>query len=498
MIADSAVLQTVTLTGATLTCHDLVAIGRRARSAALDSAAWERIRAARSVVDRILEEKRPAYGITTGVGSQKDYSVDPAAAADYNLKLVAAHATRVPGPLLPPEAVRGALAYMANQYANGLSGVSDALVAEILEAVNGVEMPNVDASGSVGASDLVPNSQIAHWLLSRPGARAAGLPRPKETLSLINNNAVSLAQGAFALVEAERLLLAFDLAAAAALEGFRGNLGAISEEANRAHRRPGQARVAARLRALLAESALWQPGSSRFLQDPLSFRCVSQAQGAASEVMERALEVWNSELNTVDDNPVIDAGEGKAVSCGNMDTTRMTLAADQLRQALGKVADLSGERLHKQHWPAFSGLPAGLTEEGSALGGVQFLNLSHIAASLVTSIRIWARPTLLNPVGQVADGVEDTASHALHAIHDLNRLIDAGWKVAAIELMVAVWAMYRRRLEPARIGRGLRPLYERLLPLLPIGREGQEVFDIAPFVAAVREGSLVEDCLAAA
>jgi histidine ammonia-lyase len=482
---------TLVITGHDLDFRDLARAAMGQEPVCVTPSAFGAIAASRDIVETILTENRPAYGITTGVGSQKDFAVDPATAAAYNARLVAAHATRVPGPTLPQEAVRGALIFLANQFAHGLSGVSPALVQLIIASINGATMPEIDGSGSVGASDLVPNAQLAHWMLGRPEAKKLGLPRPKETLSLINNNAVSLAQGAIALASAERLMAAFDLAAAAALEGFRGNLGAISEAANRAHKRQGQRRSALRMRNLLSDSHLWKAGEARLLQDPLSFRCASQVHGAAAEVFSSAAEIWNSELNSVNDNPIIDQQNAAAVSNGNMDTTRLTLAADHLRQALGKMCDLAGERVHKQQWPAFTGLPTGLAEEGGALGGVQFLNLGHITASLVTSVKIWARPSLLNSVGQVADGVEDTASHALHAVHDLMRVIDAGWKIAGLELMIAVWAMKRRRLTAAKLGKGIRPAFEILGALLPIGREGDAIFDIAPLISELQSGGLL-------
>ncbi len=486
------------LDGDTLTCDALVKAARGEMRIAVADTVWARIRAGRDVVDQMVESGASAYGITTGVGSQKDYAVSSQDAAEYNARLVAAHATRVPGPLLKPHSVRAAMIVLVNQYTRGFSGVSEALVHLIVDRANATELPEVDASGSVGASDLVPLAQIAHWLLSSPEAKAAGLPRAKETLSLINCNAVTLAVGANALLEARRLMAAFDLAAAAALEGFRGNLDAISECVNATHRRPGQHRAAGRIRAFLAGSRLWMPAEARLLQDPLSFRCVSQAHGAAHELVDRALSVWNDELNSVNDNPIVDQEIAGVRSNGNMDTTRFTLAIDGLRQALAKVADLAGERLHKQQWPAFSGLPTGLAEEASAIGGVQFLNLGHIGASIVTSAKIWARPHLLISVGQVADGVEDTAGHALHAVHDLERLIEAGWKIATIETAVAVWAMRRRRLTGDSLGRGVRVAYDRIGPMLPVGTEGREVFNLGPLIAAFQEDNLVEEALAAA
>jgi histidine ammonia-lyase len=110
--------------------------------------AYAAIAASRAIVETILKENRPAYGITTGVGSQKDFAVDPASAAAYNARLVAAHATRVPGPTLPPEAVRGAMIFLANQFANGLSGVSPELVELIVASINSTDMPEIDGSGA--------------------------------------------------------------------------------------------------------------------------------------------------------------------------------------------------------------------------------------------------------------------------------------------------------------------------------------------------------------
>ena len=468
----------------------LVQAALSTRPVALSDDAWKRISISRSIVNEIVESGQAAYGVTTGVGSQKDFAVSSEAVTSYNERLIKAHATRVPGPILKPETVRAALIYMANAFGRGFSGVSDDLVRLLLNRINTGEMPEIDASGSVGASDLVPLAQIAHWLLSSDEAKASNLPKAKEAVSLMNSNAISLSIGAEQLVETEQLLATFDLAAAIALEGFRGNPWAVSELANASHRRKGQVKSAMAMCRTLNESDLWLAGGPRFLQDPLSFRCASQVHGAAWEVFSRALEVWTVELNTVHDNPIIDVDTASAISNGNMDTTGMTLSIDSLRQALAKVCDLSGERLHKQHWPAFSGLPTGLSEEGSAVGGVQFLNLGHIAASLIASTKIWASPHLLISVGQVADGVEDTAGYALHSVHDLNRLLDAAWKIVTIEMIISVWAILRRRLDIQSLGEGVRNIVERLQPMLPIHVEGEEVFRIGPIVDLVRSGEL--------
>ena len=374
-----------------------------------------------------------------------------------------------------------------HELTSGHSGVSEELVDLMAELAAAPEMPAIDTSGSVGASDLVPLSQLSDWVLSDPRAIDLGLPRPKDALAMINCNALSLASGARCIVELKDLMLGFDIAAAMTMEGFRCNLDAVSEPVNAVHRRRGQKRSAAQIRGLLEGSALHRSGEARFLQDPLSFRNASQVHGAGLEWVEWLEQVWDDELAGTVINPLVNAGPKPAYSHGNMDTTRMTLALDSTRLALAKMADLAGERVHKQQWPAFSGLPIGLADDHAPVGGVQFLNLGHITASLITSVKIWAQPHLLHPAGQIADGVEDTASNAVHAVHELQRQIDGCWKIIALETAVACWAIKRRGIPQSDLGRGIADLYRACVETLPIGREGEAVFDLAQTIHTVRD-----------
>jgi histidine ammonia-lyase len=448
--------------------------------------AHQRLGAARELVDDIVARKDPVYGVNTGVGSQKDHAVQAHEAAEYNRLLARAHGTRVPGPQARPDTVRATLILLINELCHGNAGVSPTLVELMVSKVNDDAMPPIDASGSVGASDLVPLAQLANWIFDDPRAVEAGLPDVKDTLCLINCNAFSLAAGSLCIADLDQLFVAFDLAAAMSYEGFRCNLDAIHPVVADAVCRSGQQETARNMSDLLADSALHTSGASRFLQDPLSFRNASQIIGAARKVAEFLTTTWCDEISSNAVNPLIDTQSQRAYSHGNMDTTGMTLAVDAMRQALGKVADVSGERVHKQQWPAFSHLPISLARDHSPSGGVQFLNLGHITASLITSVKIWAAPHLLHSVGQVADGVEDTSANSVHAVHDLERQIDACFKIATLEACVAVWAIERRGINCEALGTGVRDIYAELRDLLPIGIEGRSVFDLGPVVALFR------------
>ncbi len=91
-----------------LTLDDVDAVARGRADFELSAAGRAAILQGRAVVERVVEAGLPAYGITTGVGSQKDFAVDREAVARYNDLMIAAHATIVPGVDAPPEVVRWA------------------------------------------------------------------------------------------------------------------------------------------------------------------------------------------------------------------------------------------------------------------------------------------------------------------------------------------------------------------------------------------------------
>lgn len=471
---------------------DLDAVAGTRAAVALAGEAWLRVAAARAVVDDLVARGVPAYGITTGVGSQKDHAVPAAALEAFNRALITAHASLSPGDPAPAEAVRAALAIQIHLFAMGRSGVRPALVEALIDRLVRDALPAAGLGASVGASDIVAMSQMALPLIRGEGGSAPLLDRlaAKEALSLMNSNALTLGHGALVLAEARRLLAAAEAAAALALEGFLGNPTAWILPAGM-RRRHGQDETTERLAALLDGSQLWTPGRPRLLQDPLSLRCVPQINGAARAALDWAEAVWEDEINLPVDNPSIEGpsieDDGACRSHGNMETTLPALAQDALRLAIAKAVEASGERLAKLHWPSFSGLPSGLARTADAAGGVQFLNLGHIAAAAVTACKAAAQPVLPHYRGQVCDGVEDVAGAAPEAVAATARALAPAWRAVAAEAYVAAWAVERRDIAPEALGAGTRALYRVLQPYLIPGREGMEPFDLTPVMAALAD-----------
>ncbi len=459
--------------------------------------AWVRVAASRAIVERRLALGATIYGTTTGIGSQKDVEVSAAELAQFGNRMIISEATDFPGPPVADPSVRAALVVLINNIAGGQTGVRPELVQRLIQLYAAPRMPTIREDTAFGTADLTPLSQLGLAVLGLSlDGRAPILPTrfdlaPKESVSLIDNNAFALGAGALALARAERLLLAFDLAAATALEGFRAGLGPHDEKASGGFRGVGQALSRNNLRRFLAGSRLQQAGQARFLQDPLSFRSVTQINGAAHEVWGWAKAQFEAEINSSSDNPLVDLESGELYTSSSMVSLLPALSMDALRQAIAKMAIQSMERSLKLQSPPFSGLPVGLSQDGAADGGVLSINLNYIGSARIGSLLAAAAPVVLLYVGHTADGVEDVTSLLPLSVRQAEILLDRAWETAALEMAIAVWAMARRALPLADMGEGPRRVYELLLPLLHIGDEGSRIFNMRHIVSAVRDGDLL-------
>ncbi len=485
------------LDGKRLTIHEIEALSRSACTLDLSADAWERVAASRAIVEGLLSEGTTIYGTNTGIGSQKDVGVSAAALAEFSNRMIISEATDFPGPAASDAAVRATLAVLVNNLAGGRTGVRPALVKRLLELFASPCMPTVREDTSFGTADLTPLSQLSLAVLGlsldeRPPALATRFElAPKESVSLIDNNSFALGSGALALTEAERLLTAFDLAASTALEGFRGGLTAHAEEAAGGFRGRGQARSRFNLLQALHGSRLHQPGQARFLQDPLSFRSITQIHGAAYETWDWSRQQFEMEINSSTDNPLVGVESKKIFTSASMVSLLPALSLDALRQSLAKTAIQSMERALKLQSPPFTGLPVGLAEEGAADGGILSINLNYIGSARIGSLLAAAAPVFLHYVGHTADGVEDVTSLLPLSVAQTNTLIDRAWEAAALEMAIAVWAIARRGLSPESLGPGPRAVHESLLPRLHIGKEGTRIFTLRPIVDELRSGGLV-------
>jgi histidine ammonia-lyase len=425
---------TVELTGTRLTLDEVVRVARDGVRVEVTAEARDRMRARRAIVEEVAEAGTPTYGVTTGVGMRRDAAVSADDARAFNRSAISGHLVGL-GPPASDEVVRAALLRLANGLVAGYQGVRPEVADALVSTLNDRATPAVSLLGTLGQADLAQNADLAHGAL-----RALEL-EVGEAGPLLANNAFSTAQAALAVVDTRSLIDWTDVAAALDFEAFRTNTGALHTEIANARPYPGIAETIERLHALLDGSGLWEPGAARFLQDPLTFRCVPQLHGAARDALHFVEEQLAIELNAHQGNPLVVLEENRLVSVGNFDSQPLAAALDFLRIALAPVLTAAVERTLKLLSPRFSGLSEGLVAgEGSWQDGLSELGVA--AQAIAAEARLLAQPVSFELASTMQEsGVEDRTALASLGARRLAEMLDLGARVLAIELTVAAQAV---------------------------------------------------------
>ncbi len=469
---------TVVLTGNDLTAADVVDVARGRAVVELAPEALEQLRDGRAVIDGALERGDAVYGLSTGVAERKSITVDRSQQDEFNRLLILGHRVGQ-GPAAPEDVVRAMLLRLANSFAKGTAGVRPELVQRLVAALNDGATPHVRLLGSLGQADLAPNADLAHAVLGDFPLAA------KEGIALLNHNAFSTALAALAVADCARLLDMLALAGALDLEAFAASLTPLHPAVAQTRPYPGLRAALERVAALLEGSYLWETGAARNLQDPLSFRCLPQVQGAALDALAYAERQLAIELNASQENPLVVAGENRIVSVANFDVLPLAAALDFLRIALAPALTSATERLLKLLQYPHSGLPSGLAaREGLADDALAELGVA--AQALTAEARLLAQPVSFELVSSTkADGIEDRMTMAPLAARRLAEMVALGERVVAIELVVAAQAIDLRECRP--LGTGTRPIYELVRERVRFTGAGEPPpQDLEPIVELVR------------
>ena len=311
------------LNGNDLTLESFEQVVLHRQPVLLEPDARERVRRAREVVDALVAGDRVAYAITTGVGHLADVRISADQARELQINLVRSHAVGVGEPLAEQES-RAMMLLRANSLAKGLSGVRTEVIDTLCNMLNRGVHPVIPSQGSVGASgDLAPLAHLALVLIGEGEAwyegrrmnggeamKAAQIAtirlEAKEAISLINGTQAMLAVGSLALLEARTLAATADVLSAISLDALQGTDVAFDERIHLARPHAGQMLVAKHMRTMLEGSLLRERHRDcKRVQDAYSMRCIPQVHGAVRDVLEYARQVFETEMNSAVDNPLV-------------------------------------------------------------------------------------------------------------------------------------------------------------------------------------------------
>ncbi|MCC2958593.1 aromatic amino acid ammonia-lyase [Massilia sp. IC2-477] len=491
---------------------EVVALARgQARAALSDDPAFvARITAGAELLDRILREDGVIYGVTTGYGDSCDVAVPPDLVDELPHRLFTYHGCGM-GASFTREETRAILAVRLASLCRGSSGVSIKLLQALSALLERDVLPVIPSEGSVGASgDLTPLSYVAAVLCgereawpahgSTPVAAAAALDaaglapirlRPKEGLALMNGTAAMTGLACLATARAESLCgLASRITALSAL-ALESNAYHFDPTLFAAKPYPGMARIAASIAADLGYQLEAQERNSARLQDRYSIRCAPHVIGVLADALPWMRSHVELELNSANDNPLVDVDSGRVLHGGHFYGGHMAFAMDSMKNAVANIADLLDRQMALLVDSRYNnGLPSNLR---GAQGERAAIN--HGLKALQISVSAWTAEALklTMPASVFSRSTEchnqDKVSMGTIAARDCLRIIALTEQVAAALLIATRQACALRYPSglPDGCGPGLRAALARLEELVPFVKEDRRLdLDLARLLEAIR------------
>ncbi|HEY2988852.1 MAG TPA: aromatic amino acid ammonia-lyase [Candidatus Binatia bacterium] len=452
-----------------LKIEDIVDIADGAAAAALSEAPEFRAAIARGAdfLDRLLREDGVIYGVTTGVGDSCTVTVQPDLVAELPRHLYTFHGCGL-GEYFTPAQTRAVIATRLTSLCKGFSGVSVELLEQMARLLERNLLPRIPSEGSVGASgDLTPLSYLAAVLCGEgevwrdggaaPAAKAlaeAGIEplrlRPKEGLAVMNGTAVMTALACLAYARAEYLTRLTTRITALASFALDGNAYHFDARLFSVKPHPGQQHVAGWLRQDLPLNE--PPRNVKRLQDRYSIRCAPHVIGVLADALPWLRETIENELNSANDNPIVDAEGERILHGGHFYGGHIAFAMDSMKNAVANLADLLDRQMALLVDSRYSnGLPPNLT---GAVG--PRIAINHGLKALQISASAWTAEALklTMPASVFSRSTEchnqDKVSMGTIAARDCLRILELTEQVvAALLITVRQGVWLRRRLNPS-------------------------------------------------
>jgi len=504
-------LNALHISGNDLRLEDVRDVAVTRQAVLLSPDAREAVILARTVVDEIVAGNRVAYAITTGVGKLSDVRILGDQIRELQLNLVRSHAFGAGDPLPIPE-TRAMMLLRANSLAKGHSGVRPTVIDTLCEMLNRGVTPWIPSQGSVGASgDLAPLAHLALALIGEgechdtSGGRAAATEalkraqikplvlEAKEAISLINGTQAMLAVGTLALLAAEILVDTADVVGGLSCDALKGTDAAFDERIHKARPHSGQLKSAQNLRRMLEASQIRESHRDcGRVQDAYSLRCIPQVHGAVRDTMAHCRSVFETEVNSAVDNPLVFITDrkrvaGDVISGGNFHGEPLAFALDFLGIALSALAGISERRTERLVNPALSeGLPAFLASGAGLNSG--FMLPQVTAAALVSENKVLAHPASVDSI-TTSGNKEDYVSMGMTAALKLRRIVENTRNVLAIEAMAVAQALdFLAPLKTSKRGQAAHAAIRTACP--PIDRDRVMYTDLARVAEVIAAGKI--------
>ncbi len=386
-------------------------------------------------------------------------------------------------------------------FAQARSGVHPDVIRILVELLNRKITPVVPRHGSVGASgDLV---QLAHIALVLIGEGEVFQPaegvvftrretaevfaeegvRPldihlREGLAITNGTAVMTGVGLVNVLDMRRLLNHAVLASVLMNEIALSYDDFLSDILNGLKHHTGQQDVASAMRRaakgsqmlLKREAVLYRKNDESIfghkVQPYYSLRCIPQILGPVLDTLRNAEQVLVAELNSVDDNPVVDPVSRNVYHGGNFHGDYVSLEMDKLKIVVTKLTMLVERQMNYLFHDRINGILPPFVNLGK-LGLNYGLQASQFTATSTTAeSQTLSNPMYVHSIPNNNDN-QDIVSMGTNSALLCRQVIDNGYQVMAIHLMALAQAVdclgIAEKLAPMT-----RKFYDDIRALVPV------------------------------
>lgn len=507
----------LTIDGKSLTLEQIDNFIKNNIRVALTEKAVEKVKTARELIDKWVEEDKVIYGVTTGFGEFANVKISKTDNARLQKNLIMSHSVGVGDPL-PPFIVKIMMLLRVNALASGHSGIRLETLNLLIAMINNNILPYIPSQGSVGSSgDLAPLSHLVLAMIGLGKAKKFENPllekfddtpsdsaellqklnlKPvelsaKEGLALINGTQMMTAFAAYITNRAVELSKTADIAGALSHEALRATDKAYDARIHQLRPFTGQINTAQNMLALINASEIREShllGDDR-VQDSYSMRCIPQIHGASKDAIEYVKNKVEIEINSVNDNPLIFPEDGDHLEGGNFHGQPMALAMDFMAIALSELANVSERRTERLVNGSLSNLPRFLTQSGGLNSGLMIAQ--YTAAALVSENKTLAHPASVDSIPTSANQEDHNSMGSISARKCFSILKNVQ-KVISIELLTACQGL--EFLKPLKCGIGTGIAYSHVRKFVPPIEEDRILYhDINKVVEMVETGSLLAE-----
>lgn len=459
-----------------------------------------------------FSKNKVIYGVNTGFGPMAQYRIQPKDQLQLQYNLIRSHASGT-GNALSPVHVKAAILARLNTLALGKSGINNSVINLMKELINRDITPLIFAHGGVGASgDLVQLAHLALILIGEgevfyKGERKAtkevfemeGLQpidvKIREGLALMNGTSVMTGIGIVNVLLADKLIEWSLQASCMINEIVQAYDDHLSTELNNAKLHNGQQIIAKKMRDHLQNSQLIRNRQEHLysgenteevfkekVQEYYSIRCVPQILGPIYDTVLNVREVLEKEINSANDNPIIDTETQQVYHGGNFHGDYVSLEMDKLKLVVTKVSMLAERQLNyllnakiNEILPPFVNL--GKLGFNFGMQGVQFTATSTTAENQALSTSMYIHSIPNNNDNQ------DIVSMGTNAAVICGNVIENTFQVLAIELITLVQAIDALQIQD-KLSSASQKSYQKIREIVPVFSQDQVMY---PFVEQVKE-----------